>query len=673
MGGRYILQQKIGEGGMGAVYRATDRLTQETVALKQVTVPREKLQFPSQALMSKSEDFRLALAQEFKTLASLRHPHIISVLDYGFDEQRQPYLTMELLENAPNLIEAGRELARPQQIELVVQVLQALTYLHRRNVIHRDLKPSNVLVIEGQVKVLDFGLAVAREHPTEHDQSIYGTPAYMAPEMLDGQPASEASDLYSVGLMTYELFAGRHPYNTSNVAALTMDILRTVPDTHSLGLDEPLVEILDRLLAKSPAERYADARDLINIYAEATDQPELVVESRAVRESYLQAARFVGRKTEFGQLVEALKAASAGQGSAWLVGGESGVGKSRLLDEFRTHALVEGALVLQGQAVSYGRALYEVWRESLRWLCLETELYELEARVLKALVPDIATLLGRDVPDAPKLDPQSSRDRLLRMIVNVFQKQSRPIVVVLEDIHWASKDSLAVLKRLTQSIDKQSLLILASYRDDPQVVPDMSVLKLPRLSANDVAVLSESMLGTAGRDPEVLDLLQKETEGNTFFIIEVVRALAEEAGQLDQIDHMSLPSTVSTGGMQMVLRRRLNRVPEQARALLQVAAISGRELDLNILRAVETKGALMRPCWRCKMAAGALLTTNYARSCWPMFPPIDTKSSINKLPMLLNKFIQGLMTRCRPWPTTGVKPGFSQKPLIIWSRRGRQP
>ena len=164
IGGRYVLEQKLGEGGMGAVYRATDRLTQETVALKQVSIPGEKLQFAAQASNGKSDSFRLALAQEFKTLASLRHPHIISVLDYGFDNARQPYLTMELLENAPTLIEAGRDRPLSYQIELLVQLLQALAYLHRRGIIHRDLKPDNVLVIDGQVKVLDFGLAVAREH-----------------------------------------------------------------------------------------------------------------------------------------------------------------------------------------------------------------------------------------------------------------------------------------------------------------------------------------------------------------------------------------------------------------------------------------------------------------------------------------------------------------------------
>lgn len=222
-----------------------------------------------------ADEFHLALAREFKTLASLRHPHIISVLDYGFDKQRQPYLTMELLDNAPNLIEAGRALPRTSQIELLVQVFQALAYLHRRGIIHRDLKPDNVLVIEGQIRILDFGLAVAREHSPAENRVIYGTPAYMAPEVLEGQAATEASDLYAVGVMAYELFAGQHPFNTDNIAALTMDVLQTAPATRSLGLDDSMVEIMDRLLAKNPAARYSDARDLIDIYTQAANLPQL--------------------------------------------------------------------------------------------------------------------------------------------------------------------------------------------------------------------------------------------------------------------------------------------------------------------------------------------------------------------------------------------------------------
>ncbi|HEX2620249.1 MAG TPA: hypothetical protein VHL11_08885, partial [Phototrophicaceae bacterium] len=117
---RYQVIDRIGQGGMGVVYRAADRLTGDTIALKQVTTPEAQLRFAS---MGKHDDFRLALAQEFKVLASLRHPHIVSVLDYGFDADRSPFFTMEYLENAQTLLDYSEGLSSFAKIQLLVQIL----------------------------------------------------------------------------------------------------------------------------------------------------------------------------------------------------------------------------------------------------------------------------------------------------------------------------------------------------------------------------------------------------------------------------------------------------------------------------------------------------------------------------------------------------------------------
>src|SRR5579859_570685 len=175
---RYRLLDEIGSGGMGVVYRAVDRLVGETVALKQVVIRPDFLLFASRA--DDSNDVRLALAHEFKTLASLRHPNIVSVLDYGFDAERQPFFTMSLLNSAQTIHQAGRNQTATVQFGLLTQFLQALVYLHRRGILHRDLKPANIMVSDGQVKVLDFGLAVARGE----GKGLSGTLAYMAPEVL---------------------------------------------------------------------------------------------------------------------------------------------------------------------------------------------------------------------------------------------------------------------------------------------------------------------------------------------------------------------------------------------------------------------------------------------------------------------------------------------------------
>src|SRR5579859_7937808 len=199
---RYLIQNPIGKGGMGIVYRATDRLSGQNIALKQVIDPAADSVLSS---TSRSIDKRLALAQEFQLLASLRHPHIISVLDYGFDAQRQPYFTMDLLENPVTVTEYCLDLPADKKLQALVDIVQALKYLHRRGILHRDLKPANILVANGQVKVLDFGLAVIHEQQHSDKSSTSGTLAYMAPELLIGESASESSDLYAVGVVAYEL------------------------------------------------------------------------------------------------------------------------------------------------------------------------------------------------------------------------------------------------------------------------------------------------------------------------------------------------------------------------------------------------------------------------------------------------------------------------------------
>ena len=554
---RYQLIAPIGRGGMGVVFRARDRLTNHSIALKRVFFADQDAD--SQASGS---EVRLALAHEFRTLASLRHPHIISVLDYGFDAE-QPYFTMELLDAPQPLSEAAAGLAPREQARLLAQVLRALIYLHRRGIIHRDIKPSNVLFASGQVKVVDFGIAT----PLKGTSQLAGTLEYMAPELLLGGAPSETTDLYALGVLAYEMLAGRYPYSRTSMTRMVRGILGTESDLTFSGplvelfaaqalamraggeeekeeeeeeekeeeeeeeeecdapnlqwpanVDASIVKVVNKLLARRPEDRYQDAAAVLAELSRAIGES-LPAETAATRESFLQAAELVGRDAEYAQLTAALTQACTGSGSGFLIAGESGVGKSRLLEELRTLALVRGAIVLRGQAVNAGGGPYRVFYDVLRALALYVEPNELEASVLGSLIPDLGTLLGREIMAAPVLEAQATQWRFLSVIEALITRIQQPTLIILEDIQWAREESLSLLQRILSCVGQLPVLVLASYREDeaPSLkgqIPEMHHLRLSRLPSSDIAHLCTSILGERANQPEIVSLLEKETEGN---------------------------------------------------------------------------------------------------------------------------------------------------------------
>lgn len=641
--GRYDLLEKLGEGGMGAVFKVRDRLTGQTIALKRVSLS------DAPGTDQSESEYHLLLAQEFQTLASLRHPHIISVLDYGFDNERQPYFTMDMLEAPQTILEAGRDLNLNAKLRLVVQLLQALVYLHRRGILHLDLKPSNVLVENNVVKVLDFGISLGRN---ETRVAVAGTPGYIAPEVILEQTPTEATDLYAVGVIAYELLTGQRLFQASNVFQIMTDTLNTEPDFSALHDPDKIVTVLSAdaeaagtlvlepdeiatfkidteafasyqksitetdeiseavtlpsnsgppslvgvlrlLLAKNPVNRYHDASDVIrDLTAIIGDQ--LLVETSDIREGFLQAARFVGREAEMAKLSVSLSALKHNEGDVWLVLGETGTGKSRLLDEFRTRALVRGVLVLRGSAVPNGGS-YHLWRDALTRLVLETSISDTEASVLKPLIPTLEEMVGHPVPDAGEISPEEAEKRLLSVIYNLFQRQRQPVLLLLEDLQWISTENLTVLHHLRKNIELLPLLIIGSVRTDESGLltpppPSFQVIKLPRLDDAAVGELTRAIFGSKGSDPKLIQLLQQQTEGNVFFLIEIVRALAEEAGRLEDVAGMSLPRSVLTAGMQSLLERRLNRIKPEHYPLVELAAIFGRELDIKLMRDLSPTG-----------------------------------------------------------------------------------
>ncbi|MEM7332001.1 MAG: tetratricopeptide repeat protein [Chloroflexota bacterium] len=578
------MQEELGAGGMGVVSLAYDRLVRESVALKMVHLPVERLDFHSRSPGLMLDDLRLALAREFQVLAGLRHPHIISVLNYGFDQFLTPFYTMSYLPSAENILEAGKALPQNQKIDLMMQMLQALAYLHRRGVLHRDLKPDNVLVTDGHLRVLDFGLAIAQSD--SKDSSTSGTPAYWAPEIWLGESFSEPADLFAAGVIGFELLVGQHPFGP--VDAWMLDrVLDSSPDWTLLGDDAALTAVFQKLLSKSPDKRYQSANDVLDDL-NAINSDLAPTESHAIRESFLQAAAFVGRDEEMARLATIQEQVENNQPALTLIGGESGVGKSRLLDELRTRLLVSGWQVIYGQAVLDGGTSFQMWREVMPHLVLNSEISELEAGVLQQIIPNIGQIIDKPIVAPPKISEQESQQRLIFTFIELMKRQTQPTLLLLEDLQWA-ESSLQPLQGILKRLGASPIWIIGSYRHDerpdlPEQFPNAEAIALERLGLDAISTLTQSMLGEGiTQQEDVLQLLQKETEGNAFFLVEVVRALAEEAGTLANVGEMSLPEGVFTGGMESIIRRRLDKMPAHFHQLLVQTAVYGRELDLKLI------------------------------------------------------------------------------------------
>lgn len=268
--GHYRIVDKIGEGGMGEVYKARDTRLDRTVALK--ILPRH---------LTDNTELRQRFEREARAIASLSHPHICVLYDVGRNEEID-FLVMEYLEGETLAQRLARgPLPLDQVLRYAKEMADALDKAHRHGVVHRDLKPGNVILTKAGVKLLDFGLAKLRpstsagekgqsalvtpQQPLTRTGGIFGTPQYMAPEQLEGKEADARTDLFALGTVVYEMATGRKAFEGKSPASLIAAILEHDPPTMStLQPESPraLERILRACLKKDPDERWQTARDL---------------------------------------------------------------------------------------------------------------------------------------------------------------------------------------------------------------------------------------------------------------------------------------------------------------------------------------------------------------------------------------------------------------------------
>lgn len=255
---RYQLEQTLGTGGMAIVYKAKDLMLERYVAVKAL---REDF--------SQDVAFRERFRQEAKAAANLSHPNIVTVHDFGLD-QKHLFIVMEYMPGTDlkTLIKQKERFSITEALELMIQACGGVGYAHRAGLVHCDIKPHNMLVTpESRLKVTDFGIARALStiSPDERSEVVWGSPHYFSPEQASGMPPSPASDVYSLGVILYEMLAGRLPFIASDSAELARmhrEDQPVAPRYYNTSIPAKLEDIILKVLSKEPSARYRTADQL---------------------------------------------------------------------------------------------------------------------------------------------------------------------------------------------------------------------------------------------------------------------------------------------------------------------------------------------------------------------------------------------------------------------------
>ncbi|NOT33552.1 MAG: AAA family ATPase [Candidatus Eisenbacteria bacterium] len=594
--GRYRLTAWLGRGGMGEVWRAHDPQLARDVAVKVV----------SPAAFDTAG--RARLLREARIAASLNHPHIVAVHDAGEDGV-QPYLVMELVlgenlrERPPRTTEGAVVVAK--------QVLDALAHAHAHGVVHRDLKPENLLatgpVETPRIKLSDLGVARASASGSETAQgTILGTANYLSPEQALGGEIDGRADLYALGVLLYELIAGRLPFTGSDALAVISQHLHSPPSPPRAfrpDLSPALERFVLRLLAKAPEQRFATAaeaaKELERICTlpavEANAEPATTLLDQLVR------GRMVGRASEFERLREVWRSALAGRAQLALVSGEPGVGKTRFARELIVAARVDGAAVLMGGCYEFEATTpylpfveaLSAWARGRSAESMRSGLGD-AAEELARLVPEINARLG-PYPPISSLAPHEERLRLFDAFARFLRAlaAARGLVVMLDDVQWADTGTLGLLRYLLRQLGDSRVLMLAAYREVEldRAHPLAAALvewnreriatriALGRLGRADTDALLATLMGQESVTADFGEVIHRETEGNPFFIEEVVKSLIDqgeiyrEGGEWQRraVHELAIPQSVKAA-----IGRRLDKLSRECIETLHVAAVLGK-------------------------------------------------------------------------------------------------
>jgi hypothetical protein len=585
--GGYELLAFIGAGGMGEVYKAHDKNLERPVALKLLP-----------AHVAHDAERLRRFRAEARAASSLNHPHILVVHDFG-EFNGRPFIVSEFVEGQTLRTRINASpIPVKDAVSIATQVASALAAAHARGIVHRDIKPENLMLRpDGYVKVLDFGLA---RHVADRDETttgtqpgmLVGTLRYMSPEQSRGQAANESSDVFSLGLVLFEMLSGRHPFHADSSFAVLDGIQSGIPPASGAGaeVDDLILAMLQKQATLRPAAGDVVAR----LTAFITRTPAV---------AYVSRKRIsVGRDRERAELRTAYEAADSGVGRFIAVAGEPGIGKSTLVDDFLGE-IATPAWIGRGRCSERlaGAEAHLPFLEALDSLLKRDPAV---TAVMKQHAPgwyvQIAPVSAEESSAARLLaDTRSgSAERLMREMTALLTElaRSRPVVLFLDDVQWADVSTVDLLGYLAPRIAQLRVLLLVTYRPTDLTVSRHAFLRLRAdlsahgalrevavafLTQEDVAEYLSSQLPEAPGD--LAALIYRKTEGSPLFMVDLVRYLRERGVPADWSAEIERNVPESLRGM---IERKLEGLDDSERQLLRVAAVQGFQFDSAVVAEV---------------------------------------------------------------------------------------
>ncbi len=582
---RYQIRAHLGAGGMGEVYRVLDLEQDQECALKILNE------------MMDEQAVRRRFHREFQVLSRFQHPRLVRTYTWGFAEDR-PYFTMDYLPGKtlekiiadPALLGQFRA---SHFFALMQQLVEGLAYIHAQGAVHRDLKPSNIMVLETEegieITILDLGLAKFKHlHSASITQTgaTIGTAEYMSPEQGKGLWVDHRSDLYSLGVILYEIFTGAPPFSGQNPVSVIMKHIRESPppiDKVNIAVPEQMKQIVLRLLAKERVDRYQSAEELVQALKNVAPS-ELVLLEDEQRDMPMKIMRpqFVGRESEMKTFLTMLKDVQAGKQRVVLISGEPGVGKSRLIEELLGDALIHDFLCLKGAGQEEGGQIYGALNDAFR----QVKTTDLMARL----------------PDSVETDKFSVMERWLQLLKRLRAK--KPIVLCLEDIQWLDELTLEFLQYVLRDPEPCPFLLCLTCRwSNVESIPsevenfiygnefaEATQMQLENLSQEEVGYLTASMLGERSIPSDALQNLFRETGGQPLFVIEAVRTLvqADVVRQSVSGDWQwgEFPETLLSDDISEILYRRITALSAMQQRVLEYACVFLNDFSFELLATI---------------------------------------------------------------------------------------